>query len=594
MRTVALLLFLCFSAISPAQNLNFVKTYTYETGIFNDGGATSIAYDNRSQRLFCANTSTNSIDVIELSNIQKPFKRLSIPLSNYITGVNSVDVFNAQVAVVGYGSSKQGDGKILFFDTNGTFLNQLTVGSYPEMVRFTPNGNYILVANEGIPNDLYTVDPIGSISVIDISRGPVATNQSHVSTIDLSILDSVNMDPLIQIYGNNGMQTIGQDLEPEYITFSENSRKAYVVMQENNAMAVIDVWGASLDTIRGLGFKDYSTGNNKLDASDVKANIDIKNWPNLFGMYQPDAIESFDHNGISYIVTANQGEARDYTAYSELTKVKDVILNPLSFTTPFETQADTALGRLAITSRLGDGNKDGLYDSLFCHGTRSFSIWDDQLNLVWDSEDDFESILAVSYGPNFNSDSDDNNSRKSRSDDKGPEPEVIEVGMVDGTMYAFIGMNKMGGIMIYNINDPLNPVFDAYHLNRDFAANANSSAAGDLGPKGMRFIPSNISPNGLAMLAVANEVSGTINLYQMGVGISLDENSGVHNVSPIFPNPSSGIFNTEKKGDFWIYSMNGQLMKEINNSNLIDISELPSQSYLLRDTLGNVQRLIKN
>ncbi len=458
------------------------------------------------------------------------------------------------------------------------------------MVKFALNGSRVLVANEGEPSNDYASDPRGSVSILDISSGVMNTTTATISKVEFQLLDSTFYDPLIRVFGDSGRSLPSQDLEPEFIALNSNETKAYVTLQENNAVAIIDIVSATLDTVIGLGYKNWG-GGDSLDVSDVSDSIEFQTIPNLFGMYQPDGIAGFTANGQDYFATANEGEPRDYLGYSEVARVGSLILDANDFPNPFFLQQDTALGRLKVTTTLGNSDGDILYDWLFTFGARSFSIWDSAMQLVWDSGDDFEQITAQLFRTEFNSNNVDNNSYKSRSDDQGSEPEGVTVGEVDGVTYAFIGLEQMGGIMIYDVSDPQNPTFIMYELNRDFSVPADDPMAGDLGPEGLEFVPANQSPTGFALLFVANEVSGTITVYEMGSGIGLDENSVEH--FGVFPNPSDGKFSTVEKGSFSVYNSNGKIVQKVINKNEVDLSNELTGYYVIRDEKGNAVRVLK-
>jgi DNA-binding beta-propeller fold protein YncE len=583
--------FLLFTLLAAGQSLPMQKVATYSTGIFDDGGTEIVAFDRNSQQLYSTNVSENKLDIFDLSDVTRPLRIKQVDLSNYISNVHSVAVFRGLVAVVGSASSPLLPGKLLFYDKDGNYMSQLVTGSLPDMVTFSPGGNYLFVANEGEPSSDYATDPIGSVSIINVSGNISTISQSDVTVVDFIHLDTTAYDPLINIYGNNGLQLPSQDLEPEYITIAPNESKAYVVCQENNAMAIIDYATRTLDTVVGLGYKDHGISGNGLDASDSSV-INITTYPGLYGMYQPDAITSFEVGGQTYIVTANEGEARDYTSYSEEARVGNLTLDAPNFPAANVVKSDTALGRLKVTTSLGDVNGDTFFDSLFCFGARSFSIWDDQAQLVWDSGDDFEQYLAANYSANFNSTNDDNTSLKSRSDDKGPEPNALCVGEVDGTLYAFIGLERMGGIMIYDISNPASPTFVQYELNRDFTVAANSPNAGDLGPEGMIFVSAADSPNAVAMLIVANEVSGTIAIYNLGQGIGIAELSE-KDLHKVYPNPSTGVFNTSVEEDFTVYDATGKEIMKVESTRTINLEGEKDGIYIVKDSEGNTVRLLK-
>jgi hypothetical protein len=271
-----------------------------------------------------------------------------------------------------------------------------------------------------------------------------------------------------------------------------------------------------ITSIVPLGFKDHSEAGNGFDASNRDDAINIQTHP-VFGMYQPDAIATYEVQGETYVVTANEGDARDYDGFSEEDRVKDLDLDPTAFPDADTLQADENLGRLNITTTLGDTDGDGDYDQLFAYGARSFSIWDAEGNLVWDSGDQFEQKLAALLPDDFNATNDENDSFDNRSDDKGPEPEGVTIGRVGSRIYAFIGLERVGGIMMYDITDPDNPQFVNYVNNRDFSGDAEAGTAGDLGPEGVLFIDQDQSPTGQNLLVVTNEISGTTTVYSASV-----------------------------------------------------------------------------
>jgi hypothetical protein len=384
---------------------------------------------------------------------------------------------------------------------------------------------------------------------------------------------------------------LSQNLEPEYISVSPDNSTAFVVCQENNAMAIIDLSSNTISSLKPLGFKDWSTGTNRLDASNTAGAINIRNWP-VYGMYMPDAIKAFAVNGSNYVATANEGDARDYDAYSEEDRVKDLVLDPSAFPNAADLQQNDSLGRLKITTTLGDTDGDGDYDELYAYGARSFSIWDDQLNLVWDSGDEFAQTLATLQPANFNSTNDDNSSLKSRSDDKGAEPEAIEIAEINGYTIAFIGLERMGGVMVYDISNPSSPSFISYFINRDFSLAADDPNAGDLAPEDLKFIPADKSPNGQALLVSANEVSGTLSIYTVGGTIGLNEAEMALSLS-VYPNPSNGIFHLSQViEEGKIVNLNGQVLMTVKGKAL-DLSALPQGIYFLQSEWGTLQLMKK-
>ncbi|NJO66703.1 MAG: hypothetical protein HC832_04200, partial [Leptolyngbyaceae cyanobacterium RM1_405_57] len=407
---------------------------TYATGIFDESAAEIPAYDPASQRLFVVNANSASVDVLDLSDPTNPTKLFEIEGATFGGVANSVAVKDGVVAIAIEANTTQDPGSVVFLDTDGNLLKSVTVGALPDMLTFTPDGQKVLVANEGEPSSDYTVDPEGSVSIIDLANG---VENATVTTADFTAFNS-QIDSLraagVRIFGPNA--TVAQDVEPEYIA-SEDSKTAYVALQENNALAVLDVEAGEITAILPLGFKDHSLEGNGLDASNRDDAINIQTYP-ILGMYQPDAIATYTVNGETYIITANEGDARDYDAFSEEARIADLILDPVAFPNAAELQDDAVLGRLNVTTANGDIDSDGAFEQLYSYGARSFSIWNAQGKLVYDSGDDFERITAELIPAEFNSNNDENGSFDSRSDDKGPEPEGVTTGVIGGRTYAFV------------------------------------------------------------------------------------------------------------------------------------------------------------
>ncbi|WP_316365625.1 choice-of-anchor I family protein [Candidatus Thiodiazotropha sp. CDECU1] len=509
------------------SDLNLSVVGQYHTGVFDDGAAEIVAHDPRNQRLFAINASAPSVDVLDINDPINPQLISTIDVTQLGAGANSVAVHKGIVAVAIEADDKQAPGLVAFYDAlDLTLIDTVPVGALPDMVIFTPNGKYLLVANEGEPNDDYSVDPEGSISIIDLKHGVA---HAKVRTADFSKFND-QVDALreqgIRIFGPGA--SVAQDLEPEYITVSKNSRRAWVSLQEANALAVIDIRRAKVKRLLPLGTKDHSLPENALDVSNRDDMINIANWP-IKGMYQPDAITSYKFRGRTFIVTANEGDSRDYDGFSEEERVKDLVLDPVSFPDAVTLQADENLGRLKTTTVNGDSDGDGDYDEIYSYGARSFSIRNARGRLVYDSADDFERITAELLPEDFNSNNDANDSFDSRSDDKGPEPEGVTVGKIEDRTFAFIGLERVGGIMVYDITNPHQVRFVEYLNNRDFSVDAElpdgstNPLVGDLGPEGITFIAEDDSPVDSPLLVVGNEVSGTTTIYSIDVSEDEDE-----------------------------------------------------------------------
>jgi DNA-binding beta-propeller fold protein YncE len=513
-----------FGLLDFSAPLSLSVAGAYTAGAFDEGAAEIVAYDPDAMRLFVVNGSTASIDVLDAASPENPVKLFSISVLPYGAGVNSVAVKNGVVAAAVEAFTKQDPGRALFFNANATgpenvqVLANVQVGALPDMVIFTPDGNKVLVANEGEPSADYTNDPEGSVSVIDISGGVAGATVANVGFAAFNTGSDALKAAGVRLFGPGS--SVAQDMEPEYIAVSSDSKTAWVTCQENNAVAVLDIDNGAVTNIFPLGYKDHSVAKNGLDASDKDGNTNIATYSNLFGMYMPDAVSAFEVGGKTYLLTANEGDSREYDNFSEVRRVKNLALDAAAFPNAAALKKDAVLGRLNVTTTLGDTDGDGDYDELYAFGARSFSIFmpaDDGLDLVFDSADAIEHITAAMLPGAFNSNNDENASFDARSDDKGPEPEAATVGVIDGHTYAFIGLERIGGIMVYEVTDPENPAFVQYFNNRNFTVGAEDASAGDLGPEGLEFIPSAESPTGENLLAAANEISGTTTLYTISV-----------------------------------------------------------------------------
>ncbi len=544
----------------------------YETNIFAQSAAEIPAYDAETKRLFVVNAQKGLVDVLDASKPEKPIHIAELSARTYLANseVNSVAVKNSIVALAVQAEQKTDTGIVVFFNAKDlSFISKVSVGALPDMLTFSPDGKTVLVANEGEPNDDYSVDPEGSVSIIDISN----IKQPKANVADFKAWNTQKADLLakgVRIFGPNA--SVAQDLEPEYITISADSKTAWVTLQENNAIARIDIAQQKVTDIYPLGYKDHGVVGNELDVSDKDKKIDIKTWAGLVGMYQPDSIANYQANGQTYLVTANEGDSRewlkdskayyagdtrqgfvenirlkhlfnskgfntggDYPAHLQklAVGVKGAKLNPVTFAYCGATETgaggcrdDAQLGRLNIAWNMGyQTNVDGspkldangllTYDKLYAYGARSFSIWNTQGQLVWDSGSEFEKKTAELFPDYFNSDH-EAIAFDDRSDNKGPEPEGITVGTIGQKTFAFIGLERMSGIMVYDISTPNKPKFIEYFTTRNFTE-TETAKQGDLGPEGLIFIAAKDSPNGKPLLVVGNEVSGSTAVYQVNV-----------------------------------------------------------------------------
>ncbi len=494
-------------AAPPTAKLQLEPLGVFKHGAYGNGAAEIAAYDRGSRRLFVVNADSRSVDILDLRDPSKPALVTRLKLTPYGHIANSVAVHQGVVAAAVEANPKTDPGRVVFFDANGRYLNSLQVGALPDALVFSPDGKLLLVANEGEPNDDYTIDPEGSVSVIEMSVSADKLTQQHVKTLDFRKFHGAELDPSIRIFGPGA--TVAQDLEPEYIAVSADSKTAWVTLQENNAMATIDLAALEITGLVGLGFKDHAQPDAGFDASDKSSTVEIRPWP-VRGMYQPDAIAAYEVDGQSYLVLANEGDSRDYPGYSEESRVADLKLDPKSFPNASELQRPENLGRLKVTRANGDRNGDRVYRELYAFGGRSFSIRDAKGKLLYDSGDSLERITHRLFPQHFNT----NDRFKDRSDDKGPEPEGVTVGQIDGRWFAFLGLERTSAVMVFDVTDPRQPAFQSAVQLRDAGDQPKLGNVADIAPEGLLFIAGADSPVGIPLLVVTNEVSGTTRIYQ--------------------------------------------------------------------------------
>ena len=475
--------------LTSIDQLNIVKIGSFDNGA-GEAFAEISAFDPITNKLFIVNPEEGEISVLDLTDATNPVKGPSISLSG---NPNSVSVFNGILAVAVENTDKQSNGTIDTYDTDTqTLIKSYPAGALPDMVTFSPDGNYIVSANEGEPNDDYTIDPEGSVTIIE-----VATETAH----QVSFSGQTDPGNGFRIFGNNGTSTLVQDVEPEYVTISNDSKTAYVGLQENNGLAIIDLESKMITGMVGLGTKNLNVTGNELDASDrdgIAGNL--KNW-NVLGFYMPDAIDYFESNGMGYIVSANEGDARDYAGYSEEVRVKDLTLDTSVYPNAVTLQEDGNLGRLKTTTANGDENNDGLYEQIYAYGARSFSIWNTSGQLVYDSGSEIARRTLSLAPAMFNQ---DEGEVDGRSDDKGAEPEAVKTLKIGDETLLFVGLERTSGILAYNITNPFNPIFLTWIYD-----------ASDISPEGLIVVDKADSPTGNYLMIATHEVSSTVAIYEI-------------------------------------------------------------------------------
>ncbi|KXZ51631.1 hypothetical protein GPECTOR_12g595 [Gonium pectorale] len=468
---------------------------------------------------------------------------------------NSVAVWNGYVALVLDGAPATAPGWVrIYHMASGAKVGEVQFPgcSMPDSVKWTKDGRRLVIACEGEPatqevagsDPAVDPNPVGAIGIVYVqgngSFTPVGSACS-VSTFALTpkLLDFQSyinampndkyqslLDRGFRIDPRLNKSSAGRDIEPEYIALhvNPNVQAAWASLQENNAIVSIDMkYGQErIKTIWPLGWKNWTRS--RIDASDKDGPAKLRTQPGLYSWYQPDTITHAFIAGQSYLFMANEGDSK-----AESLRVKDLAggLDPVAFPNA-SVKLDTELGRMTVDPLFGitggynaskAWNAQGPYSRLIGYGARSWSIFETVSGrIVYESGDGLESLMASHPAASlcFNCDR-DKNEVDGRSDNAGPEPEAVEVFSMGNRTFAAIGLERMGGVVLYDVTNPRAPVLGGYLYNRDYAAPAATPTAqlGDLAPEGLKFVPASESNNGKAFLIASNEVSATVSAWQL-------------------------------------------------------------------------------
>ena len=476
---------------------------THETGLFDRSASEVAAFHAPSKRLWVVNGAAG-VDVLDLSNPAKPAK----VATHAATDPTSVSIHGDLVAIAEPGAGGA-PGRILFRSAvDGAALGEVTVGHGPDMCTFTPDGSMLVVANEGEP--VGTADPDGSVSVIDLRNGPA---KATVRTVTFEAFEPRRADLAAQgaHFPVRGA-TLARQLEPEYVAISPDGRFAFVAIQEANALAVVDLAAAKAIELHALGLKDFAACG--LDPND-KDGLKIRPEP-VLGLRQPDTVVCWTEGGRTFLAMSNEGEMREDKATDEVRKVKDLKLDPKRFPDP-SIAGEDRLGRLEVSAPACDTDGDGMADRLVAFGGRGVTIWEwapGSLRVTWDSGSELErAVAAGTTGHN-------NDGRKFRSDDrrsasKGPEPEGLATAIVGGRRLLAVGLERPGGVVLWDATDPAAPRVIGRFNRFDPAVDPakEPSKAGDIAPEGVLLIDAATAPGGVPILVTCNEVSGTTTLW---------------------------------------------------------------------------------
>ena len=527
--------------------LNLTQIARYSAGQYNvDGGVMEIvAYNQATEWAYAINGQSGKLAAIPLAGLTagahvEALTGTEIDVKALVEAEDSTfqygdmtsvaispDSTTLAAALQAQGSNDAGRVALFTCEEDGSLTLEALVetGAQPDMVTFAGDG-VVLTADEGEPREGYgenIADPKGSVTVVDVEA-------QESTVVDFSAFDS-QRDQLAEdgiVLKKGSAPSV--DLEPEYIAVSGG--KAYVTLQENNAIAVLDIESQAFEGVYSAGFEDHSTTAIDLDKKDDA--YDPQTYESLLGIRMPDGIAAFTVEGTTYLVTANEGDAREwgdedqgtfYLSEDERDFGEEGVTSPTGAITAENSGLE---GKVVFFKTEDFDGLDPEKDYVF--GGRSFTVFqatENGLEEVFTSGDDFEALTAQ-YVPEYFNASNDNAVLDDRSGKKGPEAESVTVGTVDGKTYAFVALERTGGVMAYDVTDPAAITFVNYVNTRDFGTTVEGSeeyedgeldkwvTGGDVAPEGLLFLDAASSPNGEPLLLAACEVSGTVAVYQLG------------------------------------------------------------------------------
>ncbi len=502
-----------------------------------EGSSEIATYHAGSKRIFATNGVKNSIDIFDITDVANPKKVGAVSLAPYGNDVTSVaagqDVIVAAVHVTetfsATGVPTTPNGKIVVFDPNGKVLSSSDIlGVQPDSVTFAPNGTTALVAIEAQPvcakdnpataekeNTDYAKasDPVGGVSIVDLTN-PAAPVVRFAGFDKFTVAQMKAKGIAVSSVVNN----VSKDFEPEFVSAAD-MKYAYVTIQEANAIGKLNIESATFVAVTRAFESKLSTV--ARDTSDRDSGAGPRNYANVVGASQPDAIAAFKMGAARYFVTANEGDAREYSCLDDDLRAASLKVDPWRFPNWSTLSASAALGRAKVNPTIGDSNGDGDIDTIHLRGSNSMTMYRNGV-VIWDSGELLDQIQTKAFGVANINGSHSLSSDKStmnyvgqdRSDDKGAEPEGVAIGMVGDRRVAILGLERMTALAIFDITDPGNPVFQEWLQ----MLPTKATPAKDVkhwSPEGIVFVPADKSPSGKALIITSYELSGSLSIHQI-------------------------------------------------------------------------------
>jgi hypothetical protein len=549
---------------------------TYRGGYFNNSASASVAFDARTRRMFIANVAAHSIDVVDLQaqaiDPSRPARLANLFSIDVASLIPALPPETTGLAVPRHLTVRSDGllavvlqnvqdptqlGRVALYRTDAGATTppaaNVVAGYMPARAAFTPDGQWLLVANEGEPSQDYVTDRPGLVTIVDLRRGAA---RAVARNIDFQAFDPFKaqlVDKGVRISGPDlstadpkDTAAVSVDVEPADVAISPDSRVAWVTLPESNSVAVLDIRHQQFIAILPFGLKNHAAAGNALDPTDDDdaealtngiPGINIQNWP-MSGMYMSRRVAIDANFWLPLLVYPSEGVRRNFAAFSDEIRLNEMgpALNQMLF--PLFPPAPVRALRLKVSRVDGDKDGDGVIDQIYSFGGRSFSIRLPDNRLIYDSGDDFERITAQAtldtigaFEPTkpyflFNT-PDDENSLDENSDLRGPEPISVTTGVIERHAYAFVGLERVSGIMAYDISNPFRAQFAYYINNRNFGLNPKTACIkrapdteacksdGDLSPEDIVFVSERDSPVRAPLLLVSNATSGSATIYEI-------------------------------------------------------------------------------
>jgi hypothetical protein len=492
-------------------------------------GGEIVSYSNGQILTTNSGNGSHSIQSYSLGSNGALSSGISIDLASTFGGAANISSISSVLAdsrgfgvasVIPTGKTSTDLGRIAIFNSStGSILKTLDVGYHPDSVTITPDGSKLIITNEGefvsTAAEATFARP-GSISVVDLSGVTSVDNVSNLTSSNVATYDfsAANLATGVSLTGirdntfaanNSGTTALMANIEPEYTTASNT--KAFLTLQENNAIATFDFATGKFEKISSLGSITQTIDASDRDGASNGKSVNINDV--VKGLPMPDTITQFSRGGSTFLVTVNEGDARPDDVDIARANTAGLVDTTDGGSGDLYYAGDvgnTGIGRLNILKDMGNLDGDAGIEDPTMMGTRSFSIWNASTQeRVFDSASMIEQYVAANDPTTFNMNDGLTTKYDERSDDKGPEPEALAFGTIGGRDYVFVGAERQNGIFQFDITDFGNVSITSYF---NTASSTADSGGAFISPESIAFLNAANNPTGQNLLVVGYEGTG--------------------------------------------------------------------------------------